>query len=195
MFYMYPDSAALHVWHIYLTSAPSAPVSATWSWGDGTYSTGLSPSHTYSTAGQYNICVMATFACGDSSYYCQSDSVYRSSSSVISVYVINATTGIKNNTVENNSVKVYPNPFSDNLTINYNSNAGSAITYTIYDVFGNQVMHEKVQIQQGENNISINTAGIGERGFRATRSTACISSIGRRSLRSPARAGRAERRP
>src|SRR6185312_2231183 len=42
-----------------------------------TFSTTLYPSHTYSVAGKYNICLTAYASCGDSTVYCQNDSIYR----------------------------------------------------------------------------------------------------------------------
>jgi len=158
-FYMYKDTSQVGVWNVYLASSNNNfPVNAIWYWGDGTSSTGLTPSHTYANAGLYTICLYANFACGDSSYYCQNDSLYKSSY-MISMHVFNAPTGIKNITNEVSSVKLYPNPFTDNLTINLNSLNGSAITYIISDMYGNQIMNEKVALNKGENKININAGG------------------------------------
>ncbi len=158
-FYMYKDTSQVGVWNVYLASSNNSyPANATWYWGDGSSSTGLYPSHTYANAGLYTICVYATFACGDSSYYCQNDSLYKSSS-MITMHVINTANGIKNNTSEVNSIKVYPNPFADNLTINLSSVSGSTITYTISDMYGNLIVSEKLGIEKGENKIGINTSG------------------------------------
>jgi len=44
-----------------------------WNWGDGTTSTGDTPSHTYDTAGYYTICVTVTDSMGCSATYCDSD--------------------------------------------------------------------------------------------------------------------------
>jgi|GEM_PF-1259861 len=65
-----------HTWDAY-PSYSSYVTSARWYWGDGTSTTGLYPSHTYSVAGRYNICVAAYSSCGDSAIYCQNDTVYR----------------------------------------------------------------------------------------------------------------------
>ncbi len=51
--------------------------SARWYWGDGTSTVGLYPSHTYSVAGTYSICVTAYSSCGDSAVSCQNDAVSR----------------------------------------------------------------------------------------------------------------------
>jgi PKD repeat protein len=162
-FYMHKDTTALSTWDVYLaTNNSTSPLSVTWYWGDGSSSTGLSPTHTYAAPGWYNICIRATFACGDSSYYCQNDSVYRSSSSMVNMVVINTTgtTGIKTITNTLNAVNIYPNPFSDNLTIGLNSVTGSAVTYAISDLYGNVLATEKVSLSRGENKINLNTGNI-----------------------------------
>lgn len=123
----------------------SQVTNATWNWGDGTYTTGqLYPTHTYTAAGNYNICVMAFASCGDSSNVCQNDSLYRNSSSntIISVSVINAlATGIKNITKENAQVSIYPNPslglFTLSLT-NISSNVDKA-QVSITNILGEAV--------------------------------------------------------
>jgi PKD repeat protein len=163
-FYMVRDTFALSTWNIYLASnTANYPSNAVWNWGDGTTSTGLYPSHMYATAGWYTICVKAYYACGDSSYYCENDSVYRSNSSMVNMHVYNAVTGqtaIKNVTNNIAGVKLYPNPFSDNLTLNLNASTGTAYTYTMSDMYGNQIISEKVLADKGENKIQLNTSNI-----------------------------------
>lgn len=160
-FYMVKDTTQTGVWMAYLTSNSAAnPVtSATWYWGDGTSTNGLSPTHTYATPGMYNICVYTMIACGDSSYYCQSDSLYKSSS-MISVTVVNTTNGIKQNTNPVASLKAYPNPFGDALTIEVNAVNASTVVYNVLDIYGNVVMNDKTRINKGENRLSVNTSGI-----------------------------------
>jgi PKD repeat protein len=159
-FVMNKDTAAFGAWDVYLTNnSVNSPVSATWYWGDGSSDNALYPTHTYAAPGWYTICVWAKFACGDSSYYCLSDSLYRSSS-IVSVTVVNTTAGIKTITSNLAAVKIYPNPFTDNLTIDLNSATGSAVTYSIYTMYGEQVATEKISLNKGENKIGINTSAI-----------------------------------
>ncbi|MGZ3864555.1 MAG: T9SS type A sorting domain-containing protein [Bacteroidia bacterium] len=161
-FYMVPDSNAVGVWYAYLsTSNGNYPNNAVWYWGDGTSSTGLYPTHSYSSAGWYTICVEAYFACGDSSYFCQSDSLYRSANSMIDVHVVNpSSVGIKNVSNKMAGVKLYPNPFNESLTLELNSTNSTSFTYTMSDVYGKQIMNEKVSTLVGENKVQINTGNI-----------------------------------
>ena len=93
------------------------PLTYNWSWGDGTYDNTPFPSHTYSTAGYYNICLTISDANGCSSSYCDSTNINKSGNTVISVDVIHqGTSGIKE--IPNNDImKFYPNPATSNITI------------------------------------------------------------------------------
>jgi len=156
-FYMYPDTSQISTWYVnFYTNTGNSPLNAVWNWGDGTTSTGLNPGHTYASVGWYNICVTAYFACGDSSVYCHSDSIYKTGS-MISVYVINNTNGVHAVSQNLTLLKAYPNPFSDALTVNFSSNENSKVHYTLFDVMGNEVVKEYVSAKKGDNEIKMNT--------------------------------------
>lgn len=162
-FYMTQDTMQASTWNVNLYSnGLNTMTGATWTWGDGTSSTGLSPNHTYSTPGWYSICVTAFFSCGDSSSYCQSDSVYRSSAQMISVHVINMTTGIQTNTNSMTSLQAYPNPFTDDLTIKLTSYENKPLTCSIFDLMGNLVRKESVLVNKGDNEFKLKTADMGK---------------------------------
>jgi PKD repeat protein len=159
-----PDTNALHVWNVYLyTSSGNTPAGAVWYWGDGTNTSGIAPSHTYAAAGLYNICVMAWFNCGDSTYVCQSDSVYRTNS-MISVHVINETTatGVKNISETITSAVAYPNPFSDELTINFSSPASKTVSYSMTDLYGKVLRTGTIQAVKGTNELKLNTGSMAQ---------------------------------
>ena len=114
------------------TNYSSQITSAVWTWGDGSYSYGqLYPTHTYSVAGKYTICVMAFASCGDSAYVCQNDSLFRvaGTNQMIQVTVLNANaaTGIKTITEETAQVSLYPNPSAGKFTLLL-SNTSAAVT-------------------------------------------------------------------
>jgi len=161
-FYLFPDSNQIGngIWYAYLYATNNYPVNALWSWGDGTYSSGLFPSHNYTTAGWYNICVTAYFACGDSSTYCELDSVYKTSNQMVTINVLNGVNSIHANINNMTSLKAYPNPFTDGLTLNFTSYENKTITYTMFDMMGNQVAKENVSVHKGDNEFKINTNGI-----------------------------------
>jgi hypothetical protein len=89
--------------------------SAVWDWGDGTITSGLYPSHIYTTPNFYNKCVTVYNNCGDSTTTCHNDSVYRLSGNQIYVNVLPANTAIK--TITDNQIRVYPNPAINEFSI------------------------------------------------------------------------------
>ena len=136
--------AAPHTWDAYPTY-PANVDSAIWYWGDGTSTTGLYPSHTYSVADKYNICVYV-IASGCSSGYCQNDSVYRLSnnntlSNMVYVNVLNSAAGIKQ-ILDENYFTIYPNPASDQFHIE--TNATDKLNVDLYDVNSRHVFSANV---------------------------------------------------
>lgn len=162
-FTLVQDTAQASTWDVYLYSNNLNSITgATWTWGDGTSSTGIYPSHTYSTPGWYSICVEAYFACADTATYCQSDSVYRSSAQMISVYVINTQSGIQTNTSSMTSLQAYPNPFTDDLTVKLTSYENKPLTCSVFDMMGNLVLRESVLVNKGDNEFKLKTADMGK---------------------------------
>lgn len=160
-FIVVPDTSQPGVWNVVLYSNDLNGITgATWMWGDGTSSSGVYPSHTYSTPGWYNICVAASFACGDSASYCQNDSVYRSSAQMITVHVINSQTGIHSNEEIMTSFKAYPNPFNDELTLNFTSYQNKVVACSMYDMMGNLVSSQSVAAINGDNVVKLKTADL-----------------------------------
>ena len=143
--YTLSQNATPQTWDAY-PSYSSNITSAKWYWGDGSSTTGFYPSHTYSVAGKYNICVTAYNLCGDSVSYCQNDSVYRYSnnstlSNMVYVNVLQNTTGIKNISSKND-VNIYPNPAQTNFTIE--TTASEKQTMQLFDVNGKLILLQTI---------------------------------------------------
>jgi PKD repeat protein len=135
-------------------SYSSQVTSAIWSWGDGSSTNGLSPTHTYTAAGHYNICVRAIASCGDTSAaVCQNDSLYRTNgaNSVISVTVINTTaaTGIKTTTEKTAQVSIYPNPSAGVFTLNLTNVAEAKAQINITNILGEVIYSTQEQVNNG----------------------------------------------
>lgn len=101
-------------------------IKAVWNWGDSTYTTGMYPSHVYDSAGIYNICVTVYSICGDSTTYCQSDSLYRSSP-MIYINVQGNSMSVNHSTQR--QLKVYPNPANNIITVQANEKLGMILLY------------------------------------------------------------------
>jgi PKD repeat protein len=139
-FTMYPDTTQAHTYIAVNYSTGPPPLSYIWSWGDGNYSYTEYPTHTYANAGAYTICLTISDSLyGCSNTYCVSDSIMRTTNSMIYLSVIApSASGIK--PVETiNNLSVYPNPVSNILTINYYLNNSSDIAINLFDMLGNKV--------------------------------------------------------
>ncbi len=77
---------------------------------------------------------------------------------MITVNVINTSNAVQQIANNVNSVKAFPNPFADNLTINLNSASNTTVTYSITDMYGSVIAKEKVSVDKGENKITLNTS-------------------------------------
>jgi hypothetical protein len=129
--YTLTQNAAPNTWDA-IPSYSSDVTNAVWYWGDGSSSSGLYPSHVYTTAGWYSICVSAFNSCGDSIQYCQNDSVYRVannvSSSMVYINILNPTTNVNSKT-EVNQIAVYPNPANNNVSISSVNSLGTILVF------------------------------------------------------------------
>jgi hypothetical protein len=136
--YTLVQNAAPQTWDIFPTY--SLTTNATWYWGDGSSSIGMYPSHTYATAGRYNICVTVFSSCGDSVSYCQSDTVFKSSSAMVQVNVVNGSIGT-HTIVKDHSLQAYPNPGNGNIRLTSDSEIGPI---TIYNSLGEIILKDKI---------------------------------------------------
>lgn len=142
-FTLAPD-ATPHTWDAYPIYSSNI-TNATWYWGDGTDTIGLYPSHTYSVAGLYNICVVAIDVNSCNATYCQNDSVYRLSnnsvySTMIHINVKNTEAGIEQYHTSNN-MRVYPNPSTGSFQVIYSGNIDEL---KISDMLGQTVYETKL---------------------------------------------------
>ena len=88
-FTLSPDPNQQHNWFAVNQCNGDSPLSYTWDWGDGSSSTGTNPSHVYSTAGYYNICVTVTSGLGCSDTYCSNSTfIYKTGAEMITINVI-----------------------------------------------------------------------------------------------------------
>jgi hypothetical protein len=109
-----------------------------WSFGDGTTSTDLYPTHTYAQAGLYTLCLTVGVS-GTSCYstYCDSTFYVNRALMLMNSISILPPLGIPPR-VPNNGISVYPNPVSTVLTI---SSASQVDEVKIFDVEG-QILYE-----------------------------------------------------
>jgi len=108
---IYPDTLPNHYFVAYMSTGV-LPLRFLWNWGDGTFDTIPFPSHIYNTVGTYNICLTITDSTGCISSYCST-----STNLTIYVNVVPVGTAINEIDSENFTFNLFPNPATNNLTI------------------------------------------------------------------------------
>lgn len=115
-----------------------------WDFGDGNTSTSTSPVHEYSAAGTYTVTLTATNGA------CESVDSF---DVVITVVGLEEITSIS-------SVKLFPNPASDNVNVELNLKENANITLSIVDNSGKIVYAENASLLEGKSIQSLNTSSL-----------------------------------
>jgi len=154
------DSTQALTWNAYPSYPPNI-ASAVWSWGDGSSSAGLYPSHTYSAAGTYSTCVTIHITCDSiPSTYCYVAAIFRSTQSTamitLNVKQSSAPTGIKTLEMQNELVNIYPNPNNGLFTISLNESGkdSKVASVSIYNMLGEKVF-EKNDLSSADKTIHV----------------------------------------
>ena len=100
-----------------------------WDFGDGSSSTLANPVHNYADYGNYNVKLKTVNACG-------TDSVTKN---------LNLYLGVNQNTSDN-LLKIYPNPASDLLNIEFLNPDDLNCNITLSDIYGKTIYAEKMHI-------------------------------------------------
>lgn len=118
----------------------------TWSFGDGSTSTQMNPSHTYTSAGSYTVqMVISNGTCADT----------------VTRVINTVQLGVSNIQDVASSLSVYPNPATDAITLNINSTvAASGCVLSISNILGQSVYTNQVKLQNGSNTINVNVASL-----------------------------------
>ncbi len=148
----------------YWLAVPAYPwnvAGAQWNWGDNSSSNSLYTSHTYSTTGNYNICLTVTATCGSTASTCATYSVYKSKG--MAIYQVNVIqpdlvdidqtepVGLTKQQAGNLSLSIYPNPAGNQVALQVVGLENSSATLTIRDAIGRKVL----QLQQSSHRSQI----------------------------------------
>jgi PKD repeat protein len=127
---------------------------ANWTWGDGTSTYALYPSHTYSALGFYSICVTVSTSCGTSTT-CGNYNIYKMNGQVNSMAMATVNivpslqiTGMKENNEENAFVSIYPNPSNGKINLRIDNIKSSKMESVIEvsDLLGRTVHTESAGV-------------------------------------------------
>lgn len=147
-------SGTPQVWNAFPAS-PGNVALASWNWGDGSTSNTLFTSHTYSAAGNYNICLTFTSNCGDTSTYCYNYAIYKPANgaedmSVVQVNVLDpATVGIKNNSKNDMLFNIYPNPSNGNFSLKLSGSNAERAQVEVYNLVGQKLYTTTIDMPGG----------------------------------------------
>jgi hypothetical protein len=145
-FLLVPDTLP-HNYFALNQSIGSGTLNYIWNWGDGSSpSVGVNPSHTYATAGFYNICLTITDGNGCSDSYCLGSNlaVYLPQS-IITLNVVSQLPpylGLETN--HSTKMLIYPNPSKGIFYFNDNSQIK---TVKVYNAMGQEVLSQSNQQQ------------------------------------------------
>ena len=123
-----------------------------WDFGDGNTSTVQYPSHVYANNGSYLICLTVTDSAGNcTDTYCDTiDYTTRASGFTINVLPYSAIGSVD---VEEHSslelTKLYPNPATEQINIEINSNGSRTVDMMITDIFGKTIQSQTINVSSG----------------------------------------------
>lgn len=145
-FLLVPDTIP-HNYFVLNQSIGSGTINYVWNWGDGSApSVGINPSHIYSQAGFYNICLTISDGNGCSDSYClASNLAVFLPQTIISVNVVSQLPpylGVETNNLVQNFI--YPNPSNGIFYFNDNSQIK---TVKVYNGMGQEVLSQSNQKQ------------------------------------------------
>jgi PKD repeat protein len=156
-------------YYAYTNSSTTGNASYLWDFGDGTTSTQQYPLHQYAVPGQYVVCLtingsytsaLGTATCTDT--YCDSSSVHRMAAGFQMYHLVvvpQTVTSIKQ-TEKEIGLNAFPNPITDELTIESTTTNDSQITYMLVDALGRIVLTGVLN----DSKTTINTSNL-EKGF------------------------------
>ena len=153
------DTTTPHHYFAVNNASGIPPLQYNWSWGDGTFSTTAYPTHTYSTSGNYKICLTIIDSVGCTTTYCDSSYLQKDPNAIISVQVIpQGTLGISN--LSTDKINIYPNPAKENLIIELiESNISQKTIISIYNIQGQ--LCRQIISNQPKNEIDIKDLSTG----------------------------------
>jgi hypothetical protein len=122
-----------------------------WKFGDGDSSTAVTPTHTYQSSGDYDLCLTITTGKGCKSTYCQKISLHGKKDGPYTIAVIDSIDGTSALAIEespaaggaNLSFNIYPNPA--NHTLNVVNNESDEYDMVVRDLSGRQVASQQNQ--------------------------------------------------
>jgi len=154
-------SSTPQLWYAVNQATGTAPLTYSWNWGDGSAnSSGAYPSHTYSSAGNYNICLTITDGNGCTDTYCDSSTyIYKTEGAAITLDVVaQLPNGVEE--LDNHHFSIYPNPTNNLLNITTTLQGNNETQYQIINTLGATAMANKATAKDFSIDVSALPSGI-----------------------------------
>jgi PKD repeat protein len=149
-FYIYPDSMGAPHTYVGVNTSTGMNLTYTWIWGDGTSSTGQYPSHTYSAAGTYNICLIVNGnGCVDS--FCLNSIINKTTADIYSVTFNASPAGV--GAISKTKISLYPNPANNEFVLD--APKADLFIVKLFDLNGRLLFTKNVQGQEKINITSL----------------------------------------
>ena len=161
-FVIMQDSTDLYNYFVYNYSTTPGTTTYFWDFGDGTTSTLAYPSHTYADTIPVQLCLTVSDGAGCTATFCDSILTPGRSGTPFTINVMNPM-GISENENTITALENYPNPFSDNTTINYEINKEATVSICIVDLLGNKIAEIVNENKtSGEYSVTWNSQGVSD---------------------------------
>jgi len=156
-FFIKPSNVNPNFWTIQDFSSGSAGLSYSWDFGDGNTSSQSTPTHTYSAAGIYTVCLtVSSGTCSDT--YCDV-ALIDTTHAGFGMKVLNVQPGIVSNIKVNNQneskLMLFPNPVKNSLTVAYPF-LNSDFMMKVLDLLGQEVIIDQTEQTQTDQ-VKMNT--------------------------------------
>jgi PKD repeat protein len=153
-FNLYQDSTNQGLYYAWNNSAGSG-LTYSWDFGDGSTSTLTYPSHTYSSVGNYVICLTVADGSGCSDTHCDTINVVVKAGTTLNVLAPGQVVGVEETNLIN-AVSVYPNPTKGAFRLSVNVAESMAVLVNVTNLTGQILEQSNVQLSQGANEVIFN---------------------------------------
>ena len=156
----YPDSSGQYSIIVVNNSVSAGPATYTWTWGDGSTSSGAYPSHQYNGPGTYTVCVTISSVnptCTDT--YCDSLVVVNKVNAPFTVNVIaNGATAVAPQVPTALEVTIAPNPARDYFQVNLGLEQAADVAITLMDMTGKVIAVQNAgELNAGNQSLRVST--------------------------------------
>ena len=155
-FVLYPDPSSTNI--LIINNSTGSNLTYLWDFGDGNTSTLQNPTHTYSGAGPYHLCVTVDDGNGCVNIFCDSVTVngvaFKGAGFTINVISTPINTGI-NNSNSLIDITIQPNPTNGIFTINNLTNIAGDVQLKIFDISSRLILNKIISTNKDKIEVDI----------------------------------------